>query len=424
MKDLKNTFWLLFSKFSGLVISLGSTYLIARSLGGMGYGVFAYLGSVFSVFSILSTFGLDIVQTRRVASSTASIINLGPVATAQLTLSAILYLLAFLLPTLGLIPSDKFGNLSLYLLLLFPTACISALWASLKGQSKMNVFSAMTTLDGLLQLVGILLFLSKSPTVEQLIWILLISKMAALAVSVVYFRFAAIPVSFSIREPGVFRILLKSGGWISVGVILTTILQRSAILFLEQFTSDSELGYFAFANRLLDILKFLSAAYYGALFPMLVSNVHEREKKLPNPTLFILITLSGAFIFSLMAEKLIESILPEFISAVPVFLILLSGLLPFLIKQYFAVKLLALGKEREVAISAILTFFIAIPLYYYGASTYRSVGLAWCINIGLVAELAVLLVVSKLTLRYSATETPNSELANRESHTMGPTLDP
>src|SRR5689334_4317364 len=65
----KNIFWTVTSRFGSQVILAVSNILLARHLGGAGFGEYAFVSAILFVGNAFSTFGTDMILIRRIAAS-------------------------------------------------------------------------------------------------------------------------------------------------------------------------------------------------------------------------------------------------------------------------------------------------------------------------------------------------------------------
>lgn len=396
MTTLRNSVWLFFGKFAGVITSLITTILIAKQLGDVGFGMFAYLGATVSIFSTIAAFGTEVSLTRSVARAESDSLELGPALSLQIFLSLVLIAFTLLAGSTWIQDPITLHALFLFVFILFPTAIHSTLLSGLKGLQKMHAFSMLLLSDQLVFLAGILLI--REPTITTIILLLITSKVIAMCIVIAYFKATGLKVSLSrFLDKEELRRMLTSGGWITTGILLSMIMQRAGILFLERHAEGQELGWFAFANRLTELLKLAPAAYYGALFPALVSGQRNTSQAQKLPWKLFLLIGTGIILALLLISPLITRFFSEYSPSILLFQILCMGLLPFLMKQYLAVHLLALGKERILFIATSITFFISIPVFHFSTVHFQSHGLVWGINLLIVLELMLLIALKSLS---------------------------
>ncbi len=397
MTTLRNSIWLFFGKFAGVIISLITTILIAKLLGDAGFGMFAYLSATISIFSTITSFGTEVSLTRSIALSKSSSLEIGPALSLQLGLSLVLITFTFLTGEIWIQDSTALRTLFLFVFILFPTALNSTLLSSLKGLQKMHAFSMLLLSDQLIFLVGLLML--NEPSIQTIILLLTGSKLITSAIVIGYFRSAGLKVSLSkFLDRWELQGILTVGGWITMGVMLSMITQRASILFLERHAENQELGWFAFANRLVELLKLAPAAYYAALFPALVIARGDSSSPPVIPwKLFIFIGI-GIILMFFLISPLITCFFSEYNPSISLFKILCIGLVPFLAKQYIAVQLLSMGNERVLFFSTSITFLISIPVFHFSTLYFQSLGLVWGINLLIVLELLLLMVFKSLSL--------------------------
>ena len=111
----KNILWTVLSRFGAQGIAVISNVLLARYLGSIGFGEYAFVSAVVLIGNALTTFGMDMVLIRKI-SSTQDYSDLPAALVIQLLIAIVFIAGVFILS-----PSLPAGNsLQIYSVSLIP----------------------------------------------------------------------------------------------------------------------------------------------------------------------------------------------------------------------------------------------------------------------------------------------------------------
>jgi O-antigen/teichoic acid export membrane protein len=364
----KNTVWLLLGRFGSQALLLVVTIFIARKLGDVGLGWYAFITSVVYLGNLTSTFGTDMLIMREVSAKRDFAIVPASLF-LQLGLSVpFILLVAFFAPRLPNQTVESSQALFIYSLSLFPMAVYSVFSASLRAVERMDSFTWLNLLNGAFLVSLAWFFVRPGITLPGLAW-LLFAAQAVSAGAAAWLALAQVPKLKSVWTQGrtVMSRLVRLAAPIAILAILGVLYQRVAIYLLITLEGPSITGQFSAALRLVEAAKFGHFALLGALFPVMskfnfVAGAGEQKLLSDSFKLLLLIALGFAALLFFAAEPLTQLVYgPAFFDVISVLRILAVILIPVTITHYFSLMLLSVSKERSisVAISVSLIFLIS-----------------------------------------------------------------
>ena len=366
--------------------------MIARTLGESGFGEYSFLLAYVSIALVVSTFGMDIYVMRVVSNKDDNSISTAVIG------SLVIQIILAIMMIFGTIIWSVFSGseiqsmevLLLFLLILIPSAFGTIFNGILKGMEKMGYFVIYLLVDLTIQAICIHFFLTETSNISSLILILLIARLAAVFIAGLFVWLkTSINWQFIIPSWSQFKNILRAGSYISMAIILATIIQRLGVLTLSYFNTDADVGVFNVANKLIQGLKILPAVFYGALFPSMVKGGKQFQLKYKGiKYLFIamgVVTIIGYF----SSDFIIAFLFEGFEKSDALFKILIIGIIPFMLRQFYAFRFLASGKEKEVFIVNLISLCIALVTYNISLYHFGLAGLCWAINLVLVIDVFV-----------------------------------
>lgn len=373
--------------------------MIARTFGADGFGEYSFLLAYMSIALVISTFGMDVFVVRAVASQDDHPISKTIIGATmiQLTLGVLVILTTIVWSIFFETPMQSIEALWLYLLIIIPSAFGTVLNGILKGIEKMGYYVIYLLCDLAIQVVGIHFLLSKTPSIFNLILILLVARITAVLLAG-FFVWTTTSINWLFILPTwkqLNRIFL-AGSYISMAIILTTVFQRLGVLTLSFVSTDVDVGMFNAANKIIEGIKILPAVFYGALFPSMVKGgkSFQLEMKGVRYLFYAMILLSiGGY---LLSDLIISSIFKGFEKSNALFKVLILGVVPFMLRQFCAFRFIAASHDKEVFFVSLTTLVLALVVYNGAFHYFGLVGLCWAINLVLVIEILVYLFIKKM----------------------------
>lgn len=363
----KNTLWLLLGRFGSQALLLVFTIFIARKLGDAGLGWYSFITSVIYLGNLTSTFGTDMLIMREVASKREFAIVPASLF-LQLGISVpFILLVVFLAPLFPNQTNESTHALLIYSFSLIPMAVYSVFSASLRAVERMDSFTWLNLLNGLL-LVGLAwFFVEPGIRLPTLAWLLLAAQTIA-AAAAAWLALAQEPRLKTVWTRGrtAMGSLLRLAAPIAILAILGVLYQRAAIYLLTTLEGPSSTGQFSAALRLVEAAKFGHFALLGALFPVMARvNVKagtNEQKLLSDSFKLLLIVALGLAVLLFLSSNYLTQLLygPAFLEAIPVLKILAFMLIPVTVSHYFSLRLLSVSLERTILFAIVVSLVVLV----------------------------------------------------------------
>jgi len=390
-----NSLWLLIARASSQGLMILFTVLVARYLGQVGLGQYAFVAAVVFLGNVLTTFGLDTLLIREVARTREEQGSVGagelgsrgageqrsrgefasappypsasaPLLTAglwlQLGLSALF--IGGITVAAGWLPNktpETVLALRLYSLSLIPLAFTTVFSASLRAHERMDLILVLNLLSAAVQTGGALALLGAGGGLVALVaFLLAVQSLTALVAGGMCFR--RLPgFALAVRVPGaLLGRMLRLGAPLAAVAVLMVAYQRMEVLALSLLADDAATGWFAAAARITDALKMLHYAYFGAVFPLMSRlavdaplpgvNASPRtvERRLYRASFSLLLGfgLGTALIVTPLASPVIRLLYGAgYGPSVPALQILVWALVPFAVSSHVFFWLVSNGRE-------------------------------------------------------------------------------
>lgn len=170
------------------------------------------------------------------------------------------------------------------------------------------------------------------------------------------------------------------GRWVTLSTLATMLMMRLDVLMIQAFKGNHETGIYASANQLAMLFPLLSGALTTVLLPKISSyRSNEEIKNFVWKSLkiipFLVLLLISVFFISPWALPLILG--AKYLSAVPVFLILVSGFVIGIATNPLSLVLYVLNKAHLLTIMNFLQLGIFLGLSLVLIPTLGSAGSAW-----------------------------------------------
>lgn len=401
-----NTLWLLTGRVLGQLLLFLFTLIVARALGDVGLGQFAFISAIVFIGNVLSTFGVDTLLLRDTAryAKTATERGFSATLTAALLIQLAIALL-FVLGLLLLLP--LFANhtaatrqaLLILSLSLFPLAAVTLAGAVLRGRERMDLLLLVTLTTAVAQTGGAFLLLRSGGTlVELAAWLVIVQLLTAVVAHWLARR--ALPdLHFGPPDTATLRRTLLAGAPLAALMVLAVTYQRLGVLALGRFADDATTGWFSAAARLVEAAKLLPYALYGALFPAMA-----RAAFAPSPryrqafAALLLYACATAVGLTLLATPLTALLFgTDFLPAAPALRVLAWSLPPFAVSLRLSFELVARGRERAALAATAVTFVITALLVTTLTSAYGLTGACTAVVLGECAHALAMFAAARRT---------------------------
>jgi len=408
-----NSFWLLAARIVSLSLGLLFSALLARALGQAGLGQFAFISATLFVGNAATTFGLDTLLQRDAAAARASATldaalpqTISAVLLIQLSLSAayitLLWLVAPRLPnqTAATLPA-----LGLAAVALVPLAFSTIYSAILRANERMADFLAFNLVTGTVTAAGGVLLFATGGGLIAASGVLLVAQTAgALAAAALCRRAVALRWRWVWPTRATVRRALRLGGALAALMLFSVLYQRSGVMLLSLINGDAAAGAYSAAARVMEALKLLPGAFFGAMFPVLARAAFERDvdreatRRLYTRAFAVLLALCFALAAgTALAAPIVIRLLfgSGYEAAASVLRIMCLSLLPTVATFRLSFDLVVHGRERIAAASMALTLLVGGTATAWLIARAGVTGAAWGLVIGELAQVVILLALGR-----------------------------
>ncbi|MFQ5854093.1 MAG: flippase [Anaerolineae bacterium] len=391
-----NSLWLLIARVFSQGLMIVFTVLVARYLGEVGLGQYAFIAAVVFLGNVLTTFGLDTLLIREVARTRSApsttlpfdgdqdrrrgsggVLSLSkgqgsgrraaPLVTAtlwiQLGFSALL--IGGIAVGAGWLPNktpETVLGLRLYSLSLIPLAFNTAFSASLRAYERMDLILVLNLLSAVVQTGGALgLLQTGRGLVALVVFLLAVQTLTAVVAGGMCFRWLPGFVLTRRVPRRLVRRMLHQSYPLALVAVLMVAYQRLGVLMLSSLADDAATGWFAAAARITDALKMVHYAYFGAVFPLMSrlavdsplpgdsQDARNIERGLYRTSFGLLLGfgLLTALAVTPLAQPVIRLLYGlSYAPSVPALQILVWTLIPFAVSSHVFFWLISNGREK------------------------------------------------------------------------------
>ena len=411
-----NSFWLLAARLGAQALGLLFTAVLARALGEAGLGQFAFISAVLLIGNAVTTFGLDTLLIREVAGARSTVVGteedgdatrptmeravaqtISAALLIQLALSAVFVVGLWLLaPRLPNQTPETLPALRVAALALFPLSFATVDSALLRAHERMAFYLVFSLATAAALALGGLALLAGGGGLTAAAAVFVAAQVVGAVVAAGLAR-RALP---GVRRwawptaPVVGR-AMRLGAGLALLMALSLLYQRSGVLLLSLLDGDAAAGAYSAAGRVLEALKALPAAFFGAMFPILAATHRragaDRAYRRAFAALLIASCLMAA-IAALLARPILALLFgPGFEAAMPALRIMVWSLPLTVVAFKLSLDLVVAGRERTAAAAIALTLLIG------GGLTAVLIG-RWSLSgaaLGLVVGEAVQVIILK-----------------------------
>ena len=265
----KNSGFLFLGDVIGKVLHLFLIIFIARYLGDVGYGKYAFAFAFTSLFIFFSDLGLSVLSIREIARDTSKADEyLTNVSFIKLILSLIMIALIVLVINLMSYPQDT--TLAVYIVgLIVVFTSFTQFFRSLFRAFERMEYEAITRIIENALVVGVALsILSLGYGLIELVSAILIAQffvfLFTLAVLVKKFVRPKLTFDFSLSKQ-----LIKSAIPFALSSIFLTIYFQVDTVMLSVMKGDAVVGWYNAAYQLVLGIMFIPGAFVGSLYPIM-----------------------------------------------------------------------------------------------------------------------------------------------------------
>ena len=310
MKYFKNTSWLFGEKILRMIVGLFVGIWVARYLGPERFGLFSYAQSFVGLFTAIATFGLDGIVVRELVKDESRRDTLLGTAFWLKVLGAF-FTLGFLGIAVHFTTNDHFTNIIIFIIAsatIFQSFNVIDMYFQSKVMSRYVVFANIASLL-ITSTIKIVLILNKAPLID-FVWVVLFDSFI-LAMGYMYI-YVHNHLSFKswIFKLGVAKELLRDSWPLMLGGFSFVIFSNIDNIMIKEIMSNSYVGIYKSAYRLVTLWYFLPGLVLSSLMPSLINSHNNSElfmhRLLIVSTLLVWVALAIFLIYSILNKAIIQ----------------------------------------------------------------------------------------------------------------------
>lgn len=388
-KLVSGLFWVL---LANLIVKplwlLGIEVGVQNAVGNEVYGFYFAVLNLAYIFNILLDLGVTNFNTRNIAQHPQLISkHLSGILGIKLCLLALYMVVTFTVGALLGYGSTEFRLLAWLTVAQFLNSLILYLRSNFEGLLLFKWDSLFSVLDRVLMIVicGLLLW---SPLRERFnIYWFVYAQVAAYAVTALL-AFVVIARKARFKrlrwDKRFFLVILRKSTPFALLVLLMASYNRIDPILLRRMASDADAGIYAGAFRLLDALTMVAYLVSVPLLPVFSRLCRERTGRQIVDTIRIvfwpmmLFAVGAAVLCAIFAEPLMRLLYhDEYAPYVPVFRVVIFGIIPIGLTYIFGTLLTAGGHLRQLNIFAATTLVLNVLVNLLLIPRLGAVGSAW-----------------------------------------------
>ena len=386
-KLLSGLFWIL---LANLIVKplwlLGIEVGVQNAVGNEMYGFYFSIFNLAYIFNILLDLGVTNFNTRNIAQHPQLIgKHLSGILGIKLCLLALYLVVAFTVGALLGYGSQEFRLLAWLTVAQFLTSLILYLRSNFEGLLLFKWDGLFSVLDRELMIVicGALLW---SPLRERfnIYWFVYAQVVAYAVTALLAFVVIARKARFKrLRwDWRFFLVILRKSAPFALLVLLMASYNRIDPILLRRLASDADAGIYAGAFRLLDALTMVAYLVSVPLLPVFSRLCREGGSCTDVLRIvfwpMMLFTVGAAVLCAVFAEPLMRLLYHgNYAAYVPVFRVVIFGIIPIGITYIFGTLLTAGGHLRQLNIFAATTLVLNLAVNLVLIPRFGAVGSAW-----------------------------------------------
>ncbi len=410
----KNILWTLVSRCGSQVLMVLFTILVARRMGSVGFGEYAFIAAVIFLGNAVTTFGTDMLLIREIASG-AGLGRLPAALLVQLGLSvafiAAVWVGAPFLPNQN---QAAVQGLQIYSLALIPLAFFSVFTTALRGKQRMDSLMALNLAGAVLQLAAGWAVVMAGGGIASLAAGLLGAQVLTAGLGAVLCQ-AQIPGFWRGWQISLesLRSLIKSVAPFGLLALVGILYQKLSVMMLATLAGPQPTGWFSAAARAVEAAKIVHLAVFTALYPAMAQAAGNTGRAMPWSGSFrnewrLLMAGAGAAALAIffLAGPISRGLFGSgFEPAILALQIMAWMLIPFTANTFLSLSLLAANQEYTVMRVQGLGLAVLVALNTYGIPRWGLTGACLALVLAESVQLAAYL--------YFAPESPFRQKAQQ-----------
>lgn len=395
-KIAANTLIQITARGIGTLLGLFAVAILTRYLGTDGYGAFTTITGFLQFFGILVDFGLTLTAVQMISEPEADEGRImGNIFTLRLVSAVVFFGLApIIVLWLPYPPEVKVGVAIASLAFLFMTQS-QVLVGVFQKYLRMSRAAVAEVIGRAVLLGGVALAAYYGWGLNGTIWALVAGNAVQLLIA---FVSAERLVKFRLRlERHLIYAIIKKSWPIGLSIAFNLIYLKGDVVLLSLFKSQSEVGLYGAAYKVLDVVTVIPMMFMGLVLPILVqawgskdlvSFKRRMQKAFDFSALLALPMAGGAIVLGRKIMMLVAG--TEFRPSGDLLAILIVAALAVFFSGLYGHTLVAIQKQRQAVWTYALNAGLALIAYLVFIPAFGATAAAW-VTVGSEVLIAILL---------------------------------
>lgn len=382
-----NFFYLFILNITNFLLPLLTFPYLVSTLGIEKFGLLAFVTAIISYFLIFTDYGFNLSATRQISLHRDDPEKVNEIVSSIYLIKAILVFISVivLMIVIGLVP--KFHEYYPIYFFAFGTVIGQSLFPIwfFQGMEKMGFISVLNILSKIIFTVCVFLFVKKE---SDFILVPIFNSLGYITIGLIsiFILFRTYFVKLRKVNKKTIIFYLKDGWHLFISNISVTLYTTAVITILGFFSTNTIVGYYSVADKIIQIIRGMLTPLSQALFPFLVkksqddkSKVLQINKKLLRygcmiflPMCIVLYIFAPQILFLIFNKENKETVL----------ILRIFSLIPFLIflATVFALfTMIVFNKNRAYSRIIISAGLINIVLSFIFIPLFQQIGAAFCV---------------------------------------------
>lgn len=380
MQLTKNASYLFTARIINAMSIMAITLIISRLLGPFVFGGYSFLNAVIMTSIVIANFGLDTLMVREVSRyPSLGSKYLSSVLGIKLIISMIVMAGLYGLFSLLLPDNILVGLLALFSTVILFNSLSQSFWHFGDAFQHFQPHATLWAFSNIVKIPFLLIFISFSKSLSAVIYSLVIAEFVSFSLSVtwIYKSYGIILKDFSLKF--ISRLSIKVLPMAAI-FIVSALFFRIDQIMLGIMKDEGDVGIYSAAYKLIEFLSVIPGTVCIVALPGLsacYSTNIDKFKSNSFRTLFILGAAGlfiGLFLFFFSKPLILILYGSMFVKSINCLRVLSCAVIFIFINAYLSYIIIAMDKEKILALISSLATCLNILLNYYLISRYSYMG--------------------------------------------------
>lgn len=353
-------------------------------LGPGKFGLVSFAQAFIQYFILLTDYGFNLVATRDVSLARDDKRRLSVIFSTVMLVRTLLLIVSFLILVIVVYSVPKFQADSLIYILTFGMVVgnvIFPIWF-FQGIEHMKVISILNIISKLIFTIGIFIFVKDQ---SQFLYVPVFNSLGYIVIGLVSMYLILFRYKVHFVRPSKADIVhqLKEGWHVFVSQMMTSLYTTSNVFVLGFFASNTVVGYYSSAERMIKAVLGIITPLIQTLYPFLSRALQESREKavliLNRAFIFITVTMgSVSVLIALYADELVQFLGPQYKETVPLLHIL--AVLPIVLgwaNVFGILTMINFEYKKELSRIYISASTLSVILMAILVPIFKEYGTAW-----------------------------------------------